>query len=173
MADRKTKGQHEEEMLKYIAKNKLPTLAETLALIPYDGLTETQRKMLAAMSVPAISRLMAVKQAAYATIDRHTWCSNVNMDAFQDARAKFFRELLKEAIPKVAHAFVDGALLGSKAFPAGNPIVQQRILEQTAVLDVQAKGGTSVQVNVVVVNEKRQESIKTGLSRFGFTVSDN
>jgi hypothetical protein len=98
----------------------------------------------------------------------------LQLDDFQDAIAAFFRDMLKEAIPKVAHAFVDGAILGSKAFPAGNPAVQQRILEQTAVLDVQTKTGTSVQVNVVVVNEKREQSIKTGLARFGVEVmSDN
>lgn len=170
----KTKAQYEEEMRNWAKENGCPELSEALTLIPHDGLVETQRKMLAAMSIPKISRLTATKQAAYATVARQTWRLNVNLSAFQDARAKFFRDMLKEVIPKVAHAFVDGAILGSKAFPAGNPIVQQRILEQTAILDVQAKGGTSVQVNVVVVNEKREQSIKTGLARFGVEVmSDN
>ncbi len=148
----KTKGQHEEEMRKWAKANRCPTLAESLALIPHDGLTETQRKMLAAMSIPQIATLPAVRQAAYATVARHTWRENVNLSAFQDARAKFFREMLKEVVPKVTHAFVDGALYPSKANPAGNPFVQQRILEQTGILNPQ-----NAPVNVTVGVEVRVE----------------
>lgn len=170
---KKTEKERIAEILDWVKEKEIPDISEVLPLMPEKGVTKEQRKMLAAMSIPAIARENQIVQATYAGVNRNTYAKYVKDPHFQAIIAKHLRSLLGEAAPRVLHSYIAAAFLPSPQKPFGDIQAQQRILEQAQILDSQVKSGTSVQVNVVVVNEKRQENIKTGLSRFGFTVSDN
>lgn len=170
----KTEKERIAEILEWVKEEGIPDISTVLPFMPTEGLTPEKRKMLAAMSIPAIARENQVVQSAYAGVNRMTWAKYAQDPDFQEIVAKHLRTLLGKAAPKVLHSYIAAAFLPSPQKPFGDIQAQQRILEQAQILDTQAKSGTSVQVNVVVVNEKRQENIKTGLARFGVELmSDN
>lgn len=140
------------EILKWVKEQEIPDISEVLPFIPSEGITKEKRKMLAAMSIPAIARESQIIQSAYAGVNRNTWAKYANDPDFQDIVAKHLRSLLGKNAPKVFHSYVSSAYLGSPQKPYGEIVAQRQILEQTGILDA-----PNAPVNVTVGVEVRVE----------------
>jgi hypothetical protein len=150
--------------------NKLQQIAETL---PDEYGKLNRRKMLLSMLLPDMRDLSVTDKCRLIGFDRATWYRTINTAEFGEDCVKLARQIKGHRVGSILNAFLNNAELGGKQ-GYGDTRAQIAYLQDVGILAKPEKGETNVNVNVAVVQQKREANIKTGLERFGYTtVSDN
>lgn len=133
------------------------------ASVKIEGMTTIGRKIVALNTLPACLGMNTTKKCQLAQIDRQSWYNYMADVDFIAKMNEFCKTLWAKHAPLIQQTYL---LAGGI-----DRIAAERILEQVALLD--GKQGNNITINQTVVTHEREQKIKAGLERFGFSLVEN
>jgi len=138
-------------------------LSQMLDMVPADAGTPNERKIMAIKLFPERGDYNISQLCAASGVSRKAWYRAHSKEGFGAQCVTLAKRIKGPKAPEVMVSFIENAL-------SGNVTAQLEYLRDVGAMSKAEKGDSTINVNIAVVEQKRNQSIKTGLERFGYTV---
>lgn len=129
----------------------------------------TWRKLMAAKMLPGAIGLTVGKIVKIANVDRKTYYRLMNKPEFNENFVKAQIQMKGQYVGDVMKAFLRKAMFGD-ADHCGNSTNQLAYLRDMGIIKADKSGDTNI--TVVITQEEREEKLKHGLNRLGYSLAD-
>jgi len=123
----------------------------------------TERKILAAKFLRLEAQATVTDICGKLEIDRTAWYRSAKKPDWNRRCVDFAIDMKGQRAPEVMGAFLANA-------EGGHVQAEIEYLRDVGAMSRAERGDSTINVNIAVVEQKRNQSIKTGLERFGYTV---
>lgn len=139
-------------------------IGELLQSVAHFDLPLQKRKILAVARLPQTIGWTVAKKATHAGVSESYWYRCFAEPEFRKLCVTAARELFGNKVLDLTNKYIERAL-------NGDAVAAATILRQCGVLDKEEKGDNVTNVNIAIVEQEREEKLKKGLNRFGYTVN--